>query len=77
MPKPLPPPKELLSLRAFTKQRAGLLDLLGSPPATEWSRGSTVTGAGKPLRLTIHRYVERLAIHERAHVKQIERMIRT
>ncbi len=40
------------------------------------SHGSeTVTGAGKPLELTVHRYAERLAIHERAHVKQIEHII--
>jgi hypothetical protein len=25
----------------------------------------------------VHHYVERLAIHERAHVKQIERMVAT
>lgn len=65
------------SFRAFAKQRTGLLDVLNSLPAKAWSRGATVTGAGKPLRLTVHHYVERLAVHERAHVKQIERMVRT
>jgi DinB superfamily len=65
------------SFRAFAKQRDGLLKALHSLPARAWSRGATVTGAGKPLRLTVHHYVERLAVHERAHVKQIERMVRT
>ena len=65
------------SFRAFAKQRAGLLDALRPLPAKAWSRTATVTGAGKPLRLTVHHYVDRLAVHERAHVKQIERMVRT
>jgi len=64
------------SFRAFSKQRAGLLEVLEPLPAKSWTRTANVTGAGKPLRLTVHHYVERLAIHERAHVKQIERMVR-
>ena len=65
------------SFRAFTKQRVALLDMLRPLPAKAWTRAATVTGAGKPLRLTVHRYVERLAVHERAHAGQIERMVRT
>jgi hypothetical protein len=65
------------SFRAFSKQRADLLELLRPLPSKAWTRAATVTGAGKPLRLTVHRYVERLAVHERAHVRQIERMLAT
>jgi hypothetical protein len=65
------------SFRAFAKQRTGLLAVLRPLPAKAWSRAATVTGAGKPLRLTVHHYVERLAVHERSHVKQIERMLAT
>jgi hypothetical protein len=64
------------SFRAFAKQRVGLLDVLRPLPPTAWSRGARVTGAGKPLHLTVHRYVARLAVHERSHVRQIERMLR-
>jgi hypothetical protein len=65
------------SFRAFTKQRAALLDVLRPLPAKAWTRTATVTGGGKPLQLTVQRYAERLAVHERAHVKQIERMVGT
>jgi hypothetical protein len=64
------------SFRAFSKQRAELLKVVEPLPPKAWTRAATVTGAGKPLRLTVHHYVERLAIHERAHVNQIERMVR-
>jgi hypothetical protein len=36
-----------------------------------------VTVAGKPRERTVRFYAEWLAIHERPHVKQIERMVRT
>jgi len=63
------------SLRAFAAQRAELLAMLKPLPAEGWSRSATVTGAGKPLTLTVLSYVQRLARHERPHVKQIERII--
>ncbi len=62
------------SLQAFTAQRADLLAVLEPLPAAEWQRGATVTGAGKPLKLTVHSYANRLALHERPHLKQIERI---
>jgi hypothetical protein len=65
------------SFCAFSKQRADLLRVLQPLPPKAWTRAATVIGAGKPLPLTVHHYVERLAIHERAHVKQIERMVAT
>jgi hypothetical protein len=63
------------SLGAFTKQRTNLLAILGSLPHKNWSRSATVTGAGKPLKLTVFSYAERLATHERSHVKQIKRIV--
>ena len=63
------------SLQAFTTQRADLLAMLKPLPAAGWSRSATITGAGKPLTLTVLSYVQRLARHERPHVKQIERII--
>ncbi|HET9110869.1 MAG TPA: DinB family protein [Ktedonobacterales bacterium] len=65
------------SLRAFTDQRAELLSTLEPLPPEAWSRGATVTGAGKPLRRTVFSYAEWLATHERPHLKQIERIART
>jgi hypothetical protein len=63
------------SLHAFATQRAELLAVLKPLPAAGWSRSATVTGAGKPLTLTVLSYVQRLALHERPHIKQIERII--
>jgi len=31
--------------------------------------------AGKPMSLTVHSYAERLARHERAHAKQVSRIV--
>ena len=63
------------SLRAFATQRAALLAILGALPREGWSRKATVTGAGAPLERTVLTYAQRLARHERPHVKQIERLI--
>ncbi|HVE98495.1 MAG TPA: DinB family protein [Mycobacteriales bacterium] len=65
------------SLRSFTEQRRALLDLLRPLPAESWARTATVTGAGKPLERTVLSYAERLATHERSHLKQVERAVRT
>jgi hypothetical protein len=39
------------------------------------ARTSGESGAGKPTVLTVHTYAERLARHERAHVKQIAKAV--
>jgi hypothetical protein len=65
------------SLRSFATQRADLLAVLSALPPEGWSRSATVTGAGKVLELTVLRYADRLARHERPHVKQIERIVNT
>jgi hypothetical protein len=63
------------SLQAFTKQRAELLAVLEPLAPAGWSRAALVTGAGKPLEWTVLSYAQRLASHERAHVKQIESLV--
>jgi hypothetical protein len=63
------------ALRDFTKRRRALLKLLRGLPAHGWSRQAVTTGAGKPLVQTVHSYADRLARHERPHVKQIERAL--
>jgi hypothetical protein len=65
------------SLRSFTTQRADLLAVLEPLPSEGWSRTATVTGAGKALELTALSYAQRLARHERPHLKQIERIVNT
>jgi len=64
-------------LHAFATQRTDLLAVLEPLVHEDWSRTATVTGAGKPLVRTVHTYAQRLARHERTHVKQIERIVNT
>ena len=63
------------SFRSFTKQRADLLAVLESLTPGAWERAATVTGAGRPLQPTVRSYAQGMAIHERSHVKQIERAV--
>lgn len=63
------------SFRAFTRQRAKLLALLRPLPKASWSRGATVTGAGRPRERTVGEYARRLANHERSHLKHIKRVV--
>jgi hypothetical protein len=65
------------SLRSFATQRADLLAVLEPLPHESWSRTATVTGAGKVLERTVMSYAQRLARHERTHVKQIARIVNT
>lgn len=64
------------SLRAFTVQRADLLAVLTPLGPEDWTLAATVTGAGRVLERTVFLYAQWLAIHERPHVKQIERIVR-
>jgi hypothetical protein len=63
------------SLQAFKAQRATLLLLLESLPPEAWSRSATVTGAGKTLERTVQFYAQWLALHERSHLKPVERIV--
>ncbi|MGI8927476.1 MAG: DinB family protein [Tepidiformaceae bacterium] len=65
------------SMRSFATQRAHLLEVLETLPPEGWSRSAIVTGAGKVLERTVLFYAEWLALHERPHVKQIERIVNT
>lgn len=62
------------SLQAFTEQRAALLATLKSLKPSAWSRSAKVTGAGKTPERTVHTYAESIAVHERPHLKQIQRI---
>jgi len=63
------------SLRAFARQRKALLSVLERLEPEGWLRTGTLVGAGRPVDLTAHSYAERLARHERPHVKQIARAV--
>jgi len=63
------------SFRRFTRQRARLLTLLRPLPTEAWSRRATVTGAGAARERTLLEYAQRLADHERSHVKHIARLL--
>jgi DinB superfamily len=65
------------SLRSFATQRADLLGVLEPLPHEAWSRAATVTGAGRVLERTVLFYAQWLALHERPHVKQVERLVNT
>lgn len=65
------------SFDTYTRQRAELLDTVSSLTPQQWLRDATVTGAGKPLIYTIKHYADRIVVHERAHLKQIERTSET
>ncbi len=62
------------SLRSFITQRADLLAALEPLSPEGWLRVATVRGAGKVLERTVLFYGQWLAVHERQHVKQIERI---
>jgi hypothetical protein len=63
------------SLQAFKAQRTDLLAVLEPLPVENWSRSATVKGAGKTLERTVQFYAQWLAIHERSHLKPVERIV--
>lgn len=63
------------SLRAFVRQRTALLVVLDELRPGDWRRTGTLVGAGRPVDLTAHSYAERLARHERPHVRQIAEVL--
>jgi hypothetical protein len=63
------------SLSAFTAQRAQLLARLEPLPPDGWSRAARVSAWGQVYERTVLHFAERLARHERPHVKQIERIV--
>lgn len=65
------------SFQVFNEQRLELLQTLRALSSDDWERGATLTGAGRPLHYTVTTYVRRIVVHERAHLKQIERTAQT
>lgn len=65
------------SLAAFARQRHDLLTVLEPLSPGSWSRSATITGAGKVLQWTVLFYAQRLARHERGHLRQFEGIART
>jgi hypothetical protein len=63
------------SLHSFTAQRADLMAVLVPLPGEDWLRAATVTTVGRVLEPTVLSYAERLARHEREHVRQIEQIV--
>ncbi len=61
------------SFEAYRAQRDDLVAFLEALPFELWSNAARVTGAGKPLRRTVHSYASSIALHERPHLKQIRR----
>jgi hypothetical protein len=62
------------SLGAFDAQRAELLVTLESLSPDGWARTATVMAWGTPYERTVLSYAQRLAVHERPHVKQVARI---
>ena len=59
------------SLDAFARQRDKLLASLESLTDDGWPRAATMTGAGRPIERTVQSFAQRLARHERPHIRQI------
>ena len=62
------------SLRAYTAQRAALMELITPLTSAQWQRTATLVGAGKPLERTAFHYAESIALHERPHLKHLARL---
>jgi len=65
------------SLEEYAAQRAGLMHVLEALAPDAWSRAATATGAGRPLERTARSFAQRLAVHERPHIRQIGRVAGT
>lgn len=65
------------SLAGFSRQREHLVARLASLREDEWDRAATVVGAGAPLTRTVRDYADRLARHERGHLRQVQATLRS
>ncbi len=65
------------SFRAYAAQRAELLAVLEPLPPEGWSRTATVTAWGQAYEHSVQYYAQRIARHERPHLRQIERIVNT
>jgi hypothetical protein len=64
------------SLQVFATARAELMTLLRSLPPEAWLRTCIATGAGRPNDRSVHGEGDALARHERAHLRQIEAVVK-
>jgi hypothetical protein len=62
-------------VQAFAARRADLLSVLEPLPAGGWSRVARVSAVGRVCERSVLDYAERMARHERSHVRQIERIV--
>lgn len=62
------------SLRSFRRQRARLLLQLEGLSLTDWTATVTVLTWGQRYPRSVLYYADRLARHERSHLRQIERL---
>ena len=62
------------SFQAFARQRTELLAVLRALTPEQWQRGAVVPPAGRVRQPTVLSYAQRLALHEREHLEQIERL---
>lgn len=62
------------SFQMFANQRGELMRVLKGLAPNDWARRATVTGVGAPLERTVWNYADRMAVHERSHLKQVERI---
>lgn len=63
------------SLLAFRRQREELIATLSTLTPEDWERRNTLIGAGRPIQQTLHLHADRMARHDRTHLKQIERTL--
>jgi DinB superfamily len=63
------------SFEAYSRQRAELVSFLEALTREQWARGGTFTGAGRLLERTVLSEASAIAVHERPHIKQIERIV--
>jgi hypothetical protein len=63
------------TMAAFLAQREALLATLEPLTPAQWERAATSVGAGRPLTRTVRHYADRLAGHERTHIRPLRKTI--
>lgn len=63
------------SLKAFTKQRLELIEVLKSLKPEDWSRGATFTATTKEKEHAVLSYTERIIWHENEHCIQVKNLL--
>jgi hypothetical protein len=72
-----PGPDPVDVFRSYAAQRADLLAALEQLPPEAWSRVGIVTAGGRRYERTILYYADWMARHERPHIRQIERIVKS